>query len=311
LSAAVTQGTNSGNTGGMENSSGINPMPLFFSSPEERTIVAFAISAVVVFVIFIIYVLLKGSKFIKDENEYPSLAKFQLLIWTIIIAFGFFGIYLTRIFGGILIPPPTLSSNLLALMGMTVFVVPVLNKKASDYKYGSLKASSQMGVGTMLKENGNIELTRVQMFAWTLISVFIFLTVLYSTVITKMDDVQNLTLPDIDSNLVVLMGISQGAYLGAKSLLGRTIIGAVTAHITVAAATAGGNVNVPVTITGTNFGDAQGHVIYDTTQLNTITQWSTNRIDVTIPYAMATLGAHSIKIITKNRITEPFPFNLS
>jgi hypothetical protein len=311
LSIAADQGTISGNTTGANDKSAIEPKPLFPSSSEERTGKAFLISGAGIFSIFGFYLVIKGSKLIKDERGYPSLAKFQMLIWTMIIAFGFFGIYLTRIFGGILVPPPAISTNLLILMGITIVIAPVLNRRASEYRYGNAKANPKISMVTMLQENGETELTRVQMFSWTLISVFIYLILLYSTVLSKVDDVQNLILPEIDANLVVLMGLSQGGYLGGKVLLGRTTTRAVTSYMTHAQAGSKGKVPLPVTITGTNFGHMQGEIIYDNTQLSPVTQWTMNRIDVTIPYDIATPGMHTIKVITRKGVTEPMAFVLT
>jgi hypothetical protein len=286
------------------------PKPLFGSSSEERAGWAFLISGIVLFSIFGAYLLVKGSKIIKDEQGYPSLAKFQFLIWTLVITFSYFGIYLARIFEGILTPPPAISANLLTLMGLTIFVVPVLNKKASNIRYGPTTAGPNISMVSMLQENSKTELTRIQMFAWTLISIFIYLILLYSTVLSNLGIPQNLVLPDIDTNLVVLMGISQGAYLGGKSLMGRATVGAVTPSLTRAAATAAGNVAVPVIITGANFGDTLGQVIYDNSQLLDVTQWTTHRIELTIPYALAIQGAHTVTLVTEKQVTEPVPFNL-
>jgi hypothetical protein len=282
--------------------------PLILSSSEERGVLAFIIAGIIVFSIFGVYLLSTGSKIVKDEHGYPSLAKFQMLIWTVIIMFAFLGIYLTRIFEGILVPPPAISANLLALMGITIFIVPMLNKKASDVKYGTLMANSKIPLVSMLQENNETQLTRVQMFGWTLISVFIYVNLLYSSVLSKLDDTHNLILPDIDPNLVILMGISQGGYLAGKSLLGRTNISAVTQ---IKSRKDAKNRDIPVTITGANFGDNQGEVFYDNTKVATISLWTNNRIDIAIPFESATAEGHTIKIVTSNQVTKTFPFNIT
>jgi hypothetical protein len=198
---------------------GTKPQPLLPGSSEHRTQVAFGFSALAIFLIFIVYIIFRlgDFKIIKDATGYPSLAKFQLLLWTIIVTFAFFGIYLTRIFEGVLTPPPMIPTNLLTLMGISV-IVPALNKKASAYRYGIAHPPAPDGTKTvsMLQENNTLELTRLQMFSWTLVSITIYLLLLYSTVVSKMGDAQNLILPDIDGTLVVLMGLSQAGYLGGK-----------------------------------------------------------------------------------------------
>jgi hypothetical protein len=95
----------------------------------------------------------------------------------------------------------------------------------------------------MLEESKKPSLTRFQMFGWTWIGILIYIAILFSTVSTTLMDMQiarmyqqlqpneveytrlhcdnplrKLTLPDIDPTLVILMGLSQGGYLGGKSL---------------------------------------------------------------------------------------------
>ena len=96
----------------------------------------------------------------------------------------------------------------------------------------------------MLEENEKPSLTRFQMFGWTWIGILIYIGILFSTVSTTLMDTQvvkimcqelqpnelgvcciNIVinhckslqfLPDIDPTLVILMGLSQGGYLGGK-----------------------------------------------------------------------------------------------
>jgi hypothetical protein len=304
-----------------ENTTEPRLVPLIPNPPEERAQIGFAISATAIFLIFIIYLIAKGGEFrlIRDASGYASLAKFQLLMWTIIIGFAFFGIYLTRIFGGVPDPPPNIPTNLLTLMGISI-IVPALNKKASDYRYGppevpysakgSLVGMVQEGEGDGTERT---ELTRLQMFFWTLISVTIYLFLLYFTVNRDMADVVNLALPEIDGTLVVLMGLSQAGYLGAKiAVPGRpeTTYTIQRMPIGVAAAAIA---PVPINIEGRNFGALRGQIIYDDRVLDggSITLWSNNRIQVNVPLALATAGNHNIIVITKNQVTRPRQFSLT
>jgi hypothetical protein len=72
-----------------------------------------------------------------------------------------------------------------------------------------------MGLSAMLDENDKPTLSRFQMFAWTWISIYLLTVV--SEVPKYYGQVQNLVLPTIDPTLVVLMGLSQVAFLGGKS----------------------------------------------------------------------------------------------
>jgi hypothetical protein len=54
------------------------------------------------------------------------------------------------------------------------------------------------------------------MFAWTFISVTAYLIILFSTVANPTVIVGNLTVPDVPSLMVFLMGLSQGGYIAGK-----------------------------------------------------------------------------------------------
>jgi|SRR5215216_5245949 hypothetical protein len=127
--------------------------------------IGLSISAAVTGFFLLIFLLkAKNSHLIRDESGYPSLAKFQLLSWTMIIAFSYFGIYLARIIDGVAFPPPDFPAELVALMGISV-VSTAVNKKLSDDKYETANAKFNpdgKGYVTMVKENGKLELTRLQ-----------------------------------------------------------------------------------------------------------------------------------------------------
>jgi hypothetical protein len=78
----------------------------------------------------------------------------------------------------------------------------------------ALKARS--GWGSILLEGGSSSVTRLQMFVWTWIGIFIYLTVFFGALYTltlssSPTQFNEVSLPDIDPTLVVLMGISQGS----------------------------------------------------------------------------------------------------
>jgi hypothetical protein len=64
---------------------------------------------------------------IREKDWYPSLSRFQLLLWTWIIGFSFFGVFIIRWFGGV--PAfPSLPDNVLLLLG--VVTAPALTSSA-------------------------------------------------------------------------------------------------------------------------------------------------------------------------------------
>jgi hypothetical protein len=241
----------------------------------------------------------KFSDIIRTRDMDPSLSIFQFLLWTIVIIFAFTGVYFTRILGGVYDPPRGgIPVSLLALMGISV-ATPIISNVVSSYKYSpfqfyedpSLPAkvggTTQLAAawskvrpnfGEMLREYGKPTLARFQMFGWTWISIIIYLFILFSTVIST-EQLQNLTLPDIDPTLVVLMGLSQFAYLGIKA-------GSTEMQIT-SIYPLEGKTGDPLSIYGRNFGK-QGQIVWlGKWQIKYsdghIQGWDDERIDITIP----------------------------
>jgi len=62
---------------------------------------------------------------------------------------------------------------------------------------------------------GKVDLARLQMFLWTIIGISIFLYIVIDEMYT-LATVGELFIPDVSPTLLVLMGLSQSAYLGSK-----------------------------------------------------------------------------------------------
>ena len=165
---------------------------------------------------------------IRDQDGYPSLSLFQFYLWTIVISFGFLSIYLIRIFEGVHAPPiEELPANILALMGIST-MVPIVRHKMLSTNPLENKKNREKFSSILQDKKGKPTLSKFQMFTWTIISIIIYLAILFSTVSDISDpDVSDfeqeqcknnkyfcLTFPDIDPSLIVLMGLSQTAYLG-------------------------------------------------------------------------------------------------
>lgn len=218
---------------------------------------------------------------------YPSLAVFQFLLWTFIIAFAFLGIYLTRIFAGDVDTIPTISPSILQLMGISVGV-PIISGSISTIKYATSKVQKVPvplpPYSTMLEEEGKPSLTRFQMFAWTWIGISIYLFLLFSSVGLKLNDIGSLKLPDIDPNLVILMGLSQGAYVGGKIIAKQSIY---IEKVILSQDKDGNNI---LSIFGNAFGTTKDTVWFDGVQIKDdgIPSWTDDRIDVKVqPVATA------------------------
>jgi hypothetical protein len=159
---------------------------------------------------------------LRDGDYYPSLARFQFAIWTFIISFMLLSIYLLMLWNNTLCWSG-LSQNILTLMGISA-AVPIVSNVLSREKYsktisGKIPCKEKLPVfSTMLMEHNKLNLGRFQMLLWTFVSVAIYLGLFIQQVnaISNMFDLRHLQLPDIDSSLLFLMGLSQVAYLGAK-----------------------------------------------------------------------------------------------
>ena len=166
---------------------------------------------------------------IRDGSGFPSLARFQFLLWTFILMFAVLSVYFIRLFMGTPQLPNDLPTNLLILTGISV-AVPFVSNPISTIKYGgtkpasgTLKEGDRRRLATMLMENEKPTVSRFQMFAWTIISIIIYLGFFFSTTTFLLDDVNALSVPDIPQIFVVLMGLSQTAYVGNKATISKSL----------------------------------------------------------------------------------------
>jgi hypothetical protein len=221
------------------------------------------------------------------------------------LMFVLFSVYLIRIFGGVTeVIPGSPPYYLLALTGIT-FVTPFGSSFISALRYPkadiaretSAESSEEADTaretsaessrkvrppfGDMLREFGKPSLSRFQMFGWTWISIIIYLFVFGAVLGANYVNVVELEIPDVYPVLVVLMGLSQVVFLGAKANATSQIEITKVFPRTV---TRGGNLS----IFGLNFGTARQDVWIGTRRIGSDDQehllgWSAGRIDIKIP----------------------------
>ena len=304
----------------VDNSSETNQTPDAGQKPALGTAALLGFIAIF-FIFFVMWVvarcLLKGGfpcifDVIYAEDGFPSLSRFQFLLWTILIAAAFVWIWLIKIAASSLTIPGTgdIPGNLLILMGISV-AVPIASGAVSVVKYPTMsrpqegsgkKDLEKKDLSTMLQEEGKPSLSRLQMFMWTWIGLLIYLAILIRFVITTSPGL--LSLPDIDPTIVILMGISQGSYIGAKLVMpgpGTTI-----AKIFPDKAKSG----EAISILGTNFGDKQDKVWINNEPLpdDAVTKWMDGRIDLTVPPKPA--NKYKIKIAQGASISNEMDFSI-
>lgn len=188
---------------------------------------AFIVSFIVVTLIAIIVhyiVKAKGGdifNIIRGDYWVPSLSLFQFFVWTLVIAFSFFGIYILRIIFAHEYSAPVdvehFPANILLLMGIST-AVPIisLSYTRKEYEIPEKTPEKLPPFSMMLQQKGKITLSRFQMFLWTWIGIIIYLLTVFGTVSDSISSIASLTLPDADPVLVALMGLSQSGYLGGR-----------------------------------------------------------------------------------------------
>lgn len=188
-----------------------------------------------------------------NERNVMSLSRFQAVLWTVLILADYATILLGRAWQGMSLvdAKDLLRPDLLALMGIsyasavgTSIVhankagkptppsavseaqtslgddagnftaaqgVMYMNKDASDASVGD------MFQGDELADAHATDLSKVQMFFFTIVSAVVFLGTA-DAMFTNMKSIGDVLIPQLPENLIALMGISHAAYLGNKAV---------------------------------------------------------------------------------------------
>lgn len=174
-----------------------------------------------------------------DKGELPSLAKFQLLLWTGIASFAVLWVSFVRLFSGLDALMPLLPTNLLGIVGIGIITTPISGKQSESYadirrgllgteaqptEFARIELALKNQWSSMLLElkNGKYvsSLTRLQMFLWTVTGVTIYALVLLgamsgTAIVTATETV---SIPDLDEIFVALMGLSQVGFVAGKTV---------------------------------------------------------------------------------------------
>jgi hypothetical protein len=154
---------------------------------------------------------------IEGANGKPSSSKFQWFVWLIVIVFAYVVLWVIRAKQGKFGASSEVPVNLLTVLGFSTVTVSAAKGIRVGYAGGAPPVTEDQKSGLLKDDAGYPELAKIQMVAFTFIAVGIFVVTLIHQI--AHDPVQT-TLPDIDSSLLVLMGLSQGGYLGKKLVAG-------------------------------------------------------------------------------------------
>jgi hypothetical protein len=144
-----------------------------------------------------------------------STSKFQVLLWTIVVLFGYVvvetGRFLRSNFDALDKIPP----NVLIALGFTIGTATLAKGITTSFIAGGRikkEPDTSSGPGTLVADDdGAPDLSKAQLLAWTLLALVVYVVRVCYQLRVKTPE-----LPDIDAPLMVLMGLGQGAYIGKK-----------------------------------------------------------------------------------------------
>jgi hypothetical protein len=160
-----------------------------------------------------------------------SSSKLQFLLWTVVIAFAYLAVSVTRlrqnlgpdvenpIPGNVLIALGFSGTTVAAAKGITQNKID--SRDLSKVPLSAQAEKTAAGIaGAFQGDDGSADLTKIQMMLWTFVALGSYLIRLFSVV--HASDSNSAALPDIDPSLMVLTGLAQGAYLGKKLVTNET-----------------------------------------------------------------------------------------
>jgi IPT/TIG domain len=209
-----------------------------------------------------------------------STSKFQWLLWLVVILFAYVVLWVIRARAGDYSAITDVPANLMTVLGLSA-ATAVAAKGITVGYLGSGKidktapANGDPKGGLLNDDSGFPELAKVQLIGFTLIAVGIFLATLFHQIHGKSVQTE---LRDIDSSLLVLMGLSQGGYVGKK------LVSIATPVLYAPPSPASAARGAAVVVNGASLGPSQGatQLLFDGYPIPA-TNWSDNAITFNVP----------------------------
>lgn len=140
------------------------------------------------------------------EDDSYSLSRLQLYLWSVAIIIGFSAVFSSNL------EIPDINPHLYMLMGVNLAAsVAASGINTAKNILKNPGSSPDFVKDIFFDADASLDLPRTQMFIWTIISLLAFVFLLIKSFYTTP------ALPDIPEGLIVLMGLSHGAYLGSKA----------------------------------------------------------------------------------------------
>jgi len=251
-------------------------------------------------------------------DKKPSTSKFQLFLWTTVVLFAYSTITARFILKGlaVAIDPKcgTLPSNILVVLGLSGATAAVAKGITVGYiNSGRLTKNNDAAPGAptggvLTSDEGEPDLSKLQVTAWTFVAIVIYLIQFFRALPSIPGDgidAPGCAVPDIDATLMVLMGLSQGAYVGKKLVTMDTPrIASITPQR--------GPIGTVVTVHGASFGAAQqgSTILIDGQPVPLVaTSWADAQITFSMPLAQPSgiawsPGPHTISLLVGGRAAE-------
>jgi hypothetical protein len=188
---------------------------------QTQGLAPYAVGVAAVLILWLLYKVASGGRIAslyEGNDGRPSTSKFQFLAWTAVVIFAYAAIYSLKVGAHHFEAINEIPKNVLIAMGMSVISAAAAKGITVSYiSTGRIAkssvASGSSTFGAILQDDAGFpDLSKVQMIAWTFIAIVTYLIAVGS----KIHQRDYSSLPDIDSALMVLMGLGQGAYLGKK-----------------------------------------------------------------------------------------------
>jgi hypothetical protein len=148
--------------------------------------------------------------FLDPATNTYSLSKAQVIAWTVVFVFGYIYLLFCNLYIRCTSAFPDIPSNMPLLLGLSVgttVLSTTIEAQRGPKGAGALKPS----ISDFITSGGLVAGDRFQFFVWTLVAGIGVLGLLLSA------DPASLTgMPDIPSNMLLLMGVSASGYLGGK-----------------------------------------------------------------------------------------------
>lgn len=194
----------------------------------------------------------------RGEDGRLSSSKFQFFFWTGIVVFAYGAIAAKHVTTSPSQPLPGLPTNVLLAMGFSVITLAGAKGVTTAYIAAGRIAkgthSDTVHLADLVRQDDGVspDLSKIQMLTWTTIAAASYLFSVHGAIDNF--NASNWKFPDIDTALMALMGIGQGAYLGTK------IVSSQSATITSLKPARGGAPGTQVTVNGSGFGTSAGTV---------------------------------------------------